>query len=205
VASVSAGLVRLAALVSVAWLAATPAAGPAGAAETMTVARVRVVGDYLTIRLSGRSPLAFVAHATEACAQVLRPESRVAWIDRGGAGRLEGHGAVCELAGLLDLETWRDRRPRPAARPAPRATARYRVVAREGGTAVLRGRFPLAGLVGIPGGQDLVALVDDDERCAGILADDAAALEFRDAGRTAFRLGPTCAVRGFARPAPAAR
>jgi hypothetical protein len=68
---------------------------------------------------------------------------------------------------------------------------------------LLRGRFPLASMISIPGGFDLVAFVPNTEACQAPIESGSAAMEFRDAGSVPFRLGArdtTCPIVGFAQP-----
>lgn len=190
-------------------LALGASAVPAQADEAYVRSR-EAIGPYLLVRLGGDSEHALLVPADETCARLSRPEARVRFVDRGFPGWLEPPGgpgtARCEAAGVMDLERIRDRRPRPEAPFSPRKTAFWETVHRDGRHALLRGRFPLAHLVGIGGGGDLVAVVADDERCAGVVAAERGSLEFRDVG-TAFRLrveGPPCPLLGFARPLPRA-
>jgi hypothetical protein len=178
--------------------------GLLGGSEVV-VRSTRPLGPYLEVRLGGDEDLAVLLPATETCARLARPEGSVRWVARGMPGRLEDGDAVCEAAGILDLTRWRDRRPRPTGALVPSKTARWTLLHRDGRRALLRGRFELAGLVGMPAGYDLVAVIADDASCAGVLDATEGTLEFRPSGRVAFRLiagGSRCEVLGFARPPP---
>jgi hypothetical protein len=198
---------RLAALL--AGLGATGGlAAPARAGHEAFVRSRQAIGGYLAVELAGGVEHALLLPATEVCERLSRPEARVRYVDRGFPGRLESPredgDERCEAAGILDLERVRDRRPRPEAPFVPRKTAFWRTVHRDGRHALLRGRFPIAHLVGMGGGGDLVAVVADDEDCADVITGERGALEFRDVGR-AFRLsagGSRCPLLGFARPLP---
>jgi len=173
--------------------------------DDVFVRSTRLVGPYLEVRLAGDAEIAVLLPATAVCVRMARPEARVRWVSRGFPGHVEVGGEVCEAAGILDLAAWRDRQPRPDVPPAPRKTARWTVLHRDGRLALLRGRFALAGLVGMPGGQDLVAVVADDGHCKGLLTERDGSLEYRASGRDAFRLlagDARCPVLGFARPPP---
>jgi len=173
--------------------------------DDAVVRTARLVGPYLEVRLAGDAELAVLLPATPTCARVAMPEARVRWVSRGFPGRVEAGGEVCEAAGILDLAAWRDRQPRPDVPPVPRKTARWTVLHRDGRLALLRGRFVLAGLVGMPGGPDLVAVIADDGSCEGLLRERDGSLEYRASGRDAFRLlagEARCPVLGFARPPP---
>jgi len=173
--------------------------------DEAVVSSARPLGPYIEVRLAGGSDVAVLLPATPACSRIARPEASVQWVGRGFPGRIEAGGEACEAAGILDLTLWRDRRPRPDVRMLPRKTARWTVIHRDGRRALLRGRFELAGLVGMAGGIDLVAVLADEEACAPILAATEGYLEYRASGREAFRLtvrNAKCPVLGFARPLP---
>lgn len=189
-------------------LLALAAAGLAGGllgGSEVFVRSVRPLGPYLEVRLTGGEDHAVLLPATGTCAGLARPEARVRWVGRGVPGRIEGDGAVCQAAGILDLARWRDRRPRSAGLLVPTKAARWSLMQRDGRRALLRGRFELAGLVGMANGYDLVAVIADDASCAGVIAASQGTLEFRPNGRVAYRLvagGARCEVLGFARPPP---
>jgi hypothetical protein len=170
-----------------------------------TVGSVVVRGPYLEAALLGGGiDLRMLAPASESCAAILVPEAQVTYAKEGNFGRVSRDGASCDLAGTTSLAQWRDRQPRSRGRPAPSATARFRVVHRDPEIVLVRGRFPLAARAGIPGGFDLVAMLPASEVCSEPVGRGEATLEFRDAGE-AFRLGGTggfCPVLGFATPLP---
>ncbi|HKJ25573.1 MAG TPA: hypothetical protein VKB65_12165 [Myxococcota bacterium] len=173
--------------------------------EDAVVRAAQPAGPYLQVRLGGGSDVEVLVPATPVCTRLAKPEARVHWVSRGFPGRLESGDEACEAAGIFDLAAWRDRRPRPGGPPLPRKTARWSVIHRDGRLALLRGRFELAGLVGMAGGRDIVAVIADDPRCAGLLEASEGALEYRDSGPDAFRLlsgDAHCPVLGFARPLP---
>jgi hypothetical protein len=175
--------------------------------DAAVVRSAQRVGPYIEVHLAGGSDAWVLLPGTEVCARLAEPERSVRWVSRGFPGRLEAGDESCEAAGIMGLAAWRDRLPRPATPPLPRKTARWSVIHRDGRLALLRGRFELAGLVGMPGGADLVAVIADDGSCAAILARHEGSLEYRASGRDAFRLlsgGAQCPVLGFARPPPPA-
>jgi hypothetical protein len=187
-------------------------------AERVAVVSVTPRGDYLDARLHGQpwsagplsgSPfdLRFFFAADALCARVLAPEAELEYVSRGVFGRVRRGGEECEALGVGPLEAWRNRRPRPevGGGPIPRDHARFRVIHSDEQSVLVRGRFRLAGLVGIPGGDDLVAALPNSDACRGHIQAGEASLEFRSAGQPAFALvgadGP-CPVEGFALPVP---
>ncbi len=161
-------------------------------------------GAYLLVSLAGPlAELRFFAPATEACRQVLAPDARVNYGKSGVFGRFRRDDAICDPVGVASLAAWRDRQPRRLGPPVPRATAYYRLVQQDPELIFLRGRFPLASRVNIPGGYDLVAVLPNTEPCVAVAAQGEASLEFRVAGPEPFQMlagGPICDVFGFALP-----
>ena len=189
-------------------LGAALLASAAGAASEAFVRSSRPLGPYVEVQLTGGVEHALLAPASEVCARMLRPEARVSFVWRGFPGRMETGGERCEAAGILVLETWRDRLPRPRVPALPRKTARWQLLHRDGRLALLRGRFPLAPLVGMAGAHDLVAVVADDETCRDVVEGQEGSLEYHAAGRVAYRLAAgasRCHVLGYARPPSGSR
>jgi hypothetical protein len=174
---------------------------------SMSVLATTVHGPYLVADLTGTGgPLRMLAPADDpSCAQLLAPESRVTYRKHGVFGRFERGDASCDAVGVASLAAWRDRQPRAPGRPVPRATVHFEVIARDSAVVLLRGRFPLAGRVGIPAGYDLVAMLPNDPACQKPIEQGVATMEFRDAGDPPYRIvagGANCPVLGFATPLP---
>ncbi len=200
----------LAALLGCSSLDAEPladAVNPVGVQDAQVV-RMDRTGPYLLAELKGpRLELRFLAPTSEVCLAVLRVEAAVRYAKQGVFGAALRDGSRCEFVGVASLAAWRDRRSRVPGKPFPRATARFEILERGGGMALVRGRFPFTDRIGIGSGFDLVALVPDDAACRRPLERGEAAVEFRDNGPTPFRLASddgVCAIAGFALP-PAAR
>ena len=175
---------------------------PVGETE-LGVQSVDVHGPYLVAQLTGRrDELRAVAPATAPCTTVLRPEARVHYAKSGVFGRVESGDDGCDLVGVASLAAWRDRQPRRHGL-VPLATARFDPIYQDDQMVLLRGRFPLAGRVGIPAAYDLVALLPNNAACRAVAAKGEASLEFRPAGSEAFRMmddDAPCVVAGFAIP-----
>jgi hypothetical protein len=170
----------------------------------VSVVQVEVVGPYLLVSLHGRRiHLSFFAPATPVCGRVLAPEARLTYTKHGVFGRFSREGEMCDPVGTASLASWRDRQPRARGRPAPRGTARYKVIYADEKVVLLRGEFPLANRIGITGGFDLVAMLPNSEDCRAPIERGEASIEFRDTGREPFRLvgrNAHCPVLGFANP-----
>jgi hypothetical protein len=139
----------------------------------------------------------------EECTAVLRPEASIEWVEVGLFGRARSGEQDCDAVGVLSLAEWRDRRPRPPVRPLPRGPAYYAVAAQDTDLALLRGRFPLTGLIGIPGGIDLVAVVPKVPLCRRPLGRTSATIVYDDTGDVPYAfMSDTglCPILGFALP-----
>lgn len=219
---------RLGAAVAVALLLAAGLAACRGAegprpaavgARHVVVVSVALRGGYLDAHLYGRpwsvgpvsgSPLdlRFFFPADARCVRLLAPESELEYVSRGVFGRVRSGDEECEALGVGPLEAWRDRRGRPdvaATRDSlvPRDVARFAVIHRDEEVVLVRGRFRLAGLAAIPGGDDLVAVLPNTRDCRRPIEAGEASLEYRASGRPAFALvGPDglCPVLGFVQP-----
>jgi hypothetical protein len=183
-------------------------AGLPGVTTPFSVARVVERGGYLDAILRGKAgELRVFAPADEACAAVLAPEATVAFSSEGAGGTMERDGRVCRGVGRGSLEEWRDRRARPGTLQTtiPRAQAAYRVVYRDADVVFLRGRFPLAGLIGWSEVGDTVAVVSDTEVCREPIAAGVASLEYRPAGPNVLALVTRqglCPIEGLLQPLP---
>jgi len=164
------------------------------------------VGPYLFSAVHGTQlDLRFAVAATPACARVLERGESVRYEKSGSFGRFSRGDESCDAVGTLSLAGWRDGQPRrrSGAAVVPRSTARYEVAWRDASYILLRGRFPLASRIGVPGAFDVVAVLPDDERCRPLATRRDASLEFRPAGSDPFRLlsgNAPCVVEGFAMP-----
>jgi hypothetical protein len=150
----------------------------------LLVTRVESRGGYLDATLRGEAGTVRVfAPATEECRSALAPEERVQF-ESVGAGRVSRDGAQCDAAGFGPLEELRRRRGHPVGRAIPREQADWRVVHQDDETIFLRGRFPLANLVGWAGGDDTIAVVPSTPACRTLAEREVGSLEYRSHGDT---------------------
>ncbi len=177
------------------------------AASEVSILRLDRHGPYLVAEFrSGRALLTMLAPASdETCARMLRPEASLVYRKHGNFGRFEHDGDHCDPVGVGSLAAWRDRQPRGASGGGliPRRTARFREIGRDESVVLVRGRFPLAGRVGVPNGQDVVALLPNEPVCARSIETGTASLEFFPTGRQALRLvgeRASCPVLALALP-----
>lgn len=181
------------------------------ASSKVSILRLDRHGPYLFVEFrSGRALLTILAPADdEACARMLRPEASFVYRRWGNFGRFEHDGEHCDPVGVGSLAAWRDRQPRGASggSPIPRRTARFREIGRDEAVVLVRGRFPLAGRVGVPNGHDVVAALPNEAVCTRAIETGTASLEFVPTGRQALRLvgeRASCPVLALALPLEAA-
>lgn len=170
-----------------------------------TVVRLAARGPYFEATLAGgRLPVVFFAQPTETCLQVFAPESMVQYVVSGPYGTVERDGQRCVPAGIGSLAWWRDRHRRPDRSFGRRAQATYEIVFVESDAIGLRGRFPIAGLVGWAGGQDTIAVLPTEpELCRAIAAAGVASMEYSTGGDYALSLvggSGRCPIVGLIRP-----
>ena len=172
-----------------------------------SVARVTPRGPYLEALL--RAPgleLVSYAPADATCREVLRPEATLTYRFGGTGGSTERAGQRCDAAGIGSLEEWRRRRPQPRTRsPVPSAPASYRQIYADEQVVLLRGRFPLATLLGWTGSSDTVAVVPNLPICQAPVRAGNATLQYFPAGHEVLALGSEqgrCPVIGLLAPPP---
>lgn len=182
-------------------------ANPVGSTDGVVLGVSRH-GSYLLVAFGGSlRDMQFFAPATADCLQVLAPEVQVRYTKSGVFGRFTRDGTSCDPIGVASLAAWRDSRPRTRGKPVPRAAAFFTLLQEDPELIFLRGRFPLASRVGIPGGWDFVAVLPNSGVCSGLAQRTEASLEFRPAGPEPFVLlnsGQRCPVLGFTAPIVAA-
>lgn len=182
--------------------------GIPGVGTDFRVTRAQERGGFLEATLAGAAgALRIFAPPSEVCRQVLAPEASVAFTME-GAGRLTRDDQVCDAAGIGPLEELRARRGDPTSKTKsmiPRAQATYRVVYQDAEVTFLRGRFPLAGLVGWSGGNDSIAVVPRSQACDAVASRSVASLEYRSRGQSALVLvaePSPCRIDALIRPEP---
>ena len=87
--------------------------------------------------------------------------------------------------------------------PLPARQADYQVIYQDGDLAMLRGRFPLLGLIGWPGMGDTIVLLPQTESCRPLVERGTATIEYRVAGPAPYVLldgDRRCAVLGLIQP-----
>ncbi len=165
-----------------------------------------VHGPYRLARLQGTDlDLQMLFPLTKSCDLLTSNQGSVSYVREGVFGALRNDsGDDCRAVGVASLAVWRDRvARRQVGESFPRDTARFRVLHQDARWTLLRGRFRLAGLTNIPGGQDLVAVVPARASCEHPVRQGEASLEFSDTRDVAYRLlSPSgeCPVLGFALP-----
>lgn len=162
-------------------------------------------GPYLDVVLSGHGlTIRTFTLASAVCTDTLTPEATVDYVERGW-GRFRRGDLECAAVGIGDPLISRARSGRSGSlRSAtiPRAQATFTLLFEDEEVILLRGRFPLAHLIGWAGGGDSVAVLRNVPHCrrdgSGI-----ASMEYRPSGRNTLALvGPTglCRIEGLIQP-----
>ena len=171
----------------------------------LLVTRVEPRGGYLDATLRGDAgTVRLFVPPTEECRRVLAPEANVQF-ESVGAGRVSRDGVQCDAVGIGPVEELSRRRPDPtvATTAIPREQANWEVVHQDDEAIFLRGRFPLAALVGWAGGDDTVAVVSSAPHCREIAARGVGSLEYRPRGQDTLALDGRdglCRVEALIRP-----
>lgn len=173
----------------VAWESGLP--GVPGAFQVESVEKR--AGIWLDARLaSGDLRRRIFAPADDAaCSSMLTVGSDISWARSEPFGPLSKGDLRCRVAGLGDLETWRNARSRRAGtgRPITSAQTRFTVMRQDEEYTYARGGFSLAGFLGwTPGTDQVVALLPRSEPCDAAPPDEIVTMEYRVEGRPAFAL-----------------
>jgi len=175
-----------------------------GMSTSSTVETVVERGPYLDVNLSrGGSTQRFFAPASEPCRSLLRAEAAIDYVSLGPLGQFQMGDSICEPIGIGSLAAWRDHRPRPQVGPLPARQASYELEYQDEDLAMLRGRFPLLGLIGWPGMGDTLVLLPKTEPCQALTQRGVATIEYRVAGPDPYVLldgDKRCPLLGLIQP-----
>ncbi len=193
-------------------------AGVPGTRPSYRVVSTQRIGPLLDVRLewtsrasvvSSDAKLSLLFASADVCTEMIKVGAEFDYIPGGLTGGLRLGEQICEAVGISALREWRDRRPRRrlTRHGDDRAQATYRVVFENADYAIIRGRFPLAGMIGWYAGEDTLALIPQRAECAAALQRQVATMEFRDTGPDPLRLvgDGGCPFAGFSRMVPALR
>ncbi|HTF34281.1 MAG TPA: hypothetical protein VK714_11355 [Myxococcota bacterium] len=140
-------------------------------------------GGYLDAVLKGPNfTLRTFTVDSDECRNVLMPETEVRYLEGLPGGSFRRGQVTCDSAGIGSLARWRDRRARVAGIAQPRAQASFRRTLSDNEVIFVRGRFPLATLVGWVSLDDTVAALPDTPSCRRRADEGVASLEFRQSG-----------------------
>ena len=184
--------------------AATQAGIPSAAAPSR-VQMLGVRGPYLDAVVHfGEERYRFFFPDDDFCRALLQRSEEVEYTASGPYGRVRVGEVSCDPIGLLSLEEWRDKGPRPRlSGPNPRRRADFKVFYVDEDLFLARGRFPLAGMIGWAGSYDTVAVVANVPECEEIMTEGAATMEFHHSGDEPIVLLDDrlrCPILGFAQP-----
>jgi hypothetical protein len=175
-----------------------------GMSTAWTVHSVAERGAYLDATLvRGSDQGRYFLPTNAACRGMLRPEASIEVVSLGPMGQLQSGETVCEPLGIGSLREWRESRARPTVGPVPARQATFRLDYEDAEVAMLRGRFPLVGLIGFPGLGDTLVVIPQSEACRPLRASTTAAIEYRVAGPDPYVLiagEQRCPVLGLIQP-----
>ncbi len=173
----------------------------------MSVARVIERGQWFEVTLlSPELNRLFYFARDEPCTEVLEQDSEVSYRRTGGYGYVEKGSLRCDVAGIGQLRSCRDSYGRPgtgASRAKPRQRAEYRSFWSDEEIVMLRGKFPLAAMIGWPRADDTIAVFKREERCGPTLERGNAFMEYNPNGPSPLVLvqaGGGCPVEALIRP-----
>ena len=175
-----------------------------GQSTPSTVGTVTPRGPYLDVNVArSGSTQRFFAAASEPCRSLLRPEAVIDYVSLGPLGEFQAGGATCVPSGIGSLAAWRDQRPRPMVGPLPSRRASYKLEYQDPDLAMLRGRFPLLGLIGWPGLGDTLVVVPQTPPCQALVQQGVATIEYRESGPDPYSLldnDKRCPIQGLIQP-----
>jgi len=182
-------------------------AGIPGLKTPLMVTRSVPVAGYLEVDLAGSGlHLDSFTPASEACAEVLRPEAAVDYVANGPYGSFQRGDVSCDAIGLGSLGEWRDRRPsQTTVVMSPRAQADFRVWHQDATQVLLRGRFPLGALLGFTGMDDTIVVVPNTPVCQKPIREGVASMQYSQTGENPLVLlsgDGECPIRALVQPLP---
>lgn len=163
----------------------------------------RAAGEWLDVQLeSGGSPRPegeargrvqrrILTRQDGDCPRMLVEGQTVTWLRNEPHGSLTQGELRCAIAGLGDLERWRNARSRRAmtSRPITTQQTRFRVVRQDEQFTYAQGGFSLIGFLGwMPGTDQVIALLPRGKACDSAPENQIVTMEFRMQGRPAFGL-----------------
>ena len=119
-------------------------------------------------------------------------------------GTLQQGDRSCVPVGIGRIRSWALRNPTPRKLPIlPSQSASFREIYRDSEVVLVRGNFPLAGLVYFSGGRDAVAFLPNTEVCRRYIEQGAGAMQYKRRTEEVIWLGGAsarCQILGLARP-----
>jgi len=175
-----------------------------GMPTSSSVQSVTQRGPFLDVEISqGGKPRRYFTPAEEPCRGLLKPEAPIEYVSLGPIGQLQSGEVVCVPVGIGSLAAWRDQRPRPQVGPLPAKQADYRLEYEDADVAILRGRFPLLGLIAWPGMGDTLVVLSKTPACQDLIKRNVATIEYRVAGPDPYVLldgDKRCPLQGLIQP-----
>ena len=170
-----------------------------------TVHDAREIGGYLAAQFTrDDETLGFYFRPSDDCRAVLRDGAEIFYEKRGPLGTVVLDERQCVPIGIGQLRAWALRNPTPRDLPIlPSLPAHFREIQRGDGLVLVRGDFPLAGLVYFHSGRDAVAFLPDTPECATAIEQGGANMQYKRWAADVVWLGSVtapCPIRGLAYP-----
>ena len=174
-------------------------------AQPWTIHDVSRHGGYLAASIRGeQQTLAFYFEPTPDCKAMLQEFGEQLYRRRGPLGTLQQGEKSCVPVGIGRIRSWALRHPTPRNLPIlPSQPARFRKIYSDSEVVLVRGNFPLAGLVFFAGGRDAVAFLPNIEVCQRYVEQGGGAMQYRRSSQEVVWLGSAsarCQILGLARP-----
>lgn len=173
------------------------------ATETVLISNVIERAGYLEATLgTSDGPLRLYFAADEICRGLLTEGSDVAYGGLGMLGEVTGDAGRCPATGTSSLRAWHDRQTRSQELGKPRATARFTKIHEDASVLMVRGRFPMARVLGWAA-DDLVAVLPVGEDCRSIAERGEAFMTYDRVRAPVFTLTRgdiRCEIQGLTQP-----
>ncbi len=170
-----------------------------------TVNDVTEVDGYLSATFTrDDETLGFFFAPSGDCRAILRNSAEIFYEQRGPLGTVAQDDRDCVPIGIGQLRAWARRNPTPRDLPIlPSLPAHFREIHRDAHFVLVRGSFPLAGLVYFHSGRDAVAFLPNSPACEPAIAQGGANMQYKRWNENVVWLGSVtapCPILGLAFP-----
>lgn len=171
--------------------------------QTVAVSDVSERAGCLEATLATEVPLRFYfSAASESCRALLVDGSQVEYRGGGAFGEVAGSAGDCLAEGTACLRKWHDRQSRRMVHGKARVIARFQKTYEDDSVLVIRGRLPLATVLGLIA-DDLVAILPARAECRAVAESGEAFMNYERSVGPVFSLTSAetrCEFLGLAQP-----